>query len=198
GKLNFKKLDMYQINHIYRYLFARELIKREAIVGDFACGTGYGSNILSENAESVIGIDINKKVIDKIKKRYKKNRKVSFLSANLLDLDYKNKFDFIISFETIEHLEESNIKFLFNKFYKALKNGGVIIFSTPFMQEKTKEAIEMGFHLTFNINEEKIINWLKETNFKHQYFKYQNYETHKIEDNLSKKDFILTVAKKEE
>ncbi len=196
--INFKKLDIYQINHIHRYLFANRLIKKGYTIGDFACGTGYGSNILSENAEKVIGIDINKTVIDKIAKRYKKNKKITFLSKNLLDLDYKETFDLIVSFETIEHLEESKIIILFKNFYNSLKKGGFIIFSTPYMQEKTKEAIEMGFHLTFNINEQKINEWLIKSNFICQNILYQNYETHSISENLSKKDFIITIAKKEE
>lgn len=196
NNINFGKLDIYQKSHYKRYEFVKKIIDQGDVCGDFACGTGYGSVMLSEKASFVIGGDINKRVIDKIKKRYSKINNVSFVQTDLLKMDYDNKFDKIISFETIEHFKENDISNLFNIFSKALKVGGQLIFSVPYKQEKSDDAIKMGFHLTFDIDENIIEKWLNENNFSLSYFKYQNYEDHIIKDELINKDFIICVAVK--
>lgn len=196
NNLNFDDLDIYQKNHWKRYEFAKEIINSNEVCGDFACGTGYGSILLADKAKSVIGADFNAKVITAISNRYKDFENVSFLNEDLLKLNFKSEFDTIISFETLEHFKEDNIKDLLAIFYKALKTTGRLIFSTPYLQEQSDEAIKMGFHLTFYINEAKIKNWLNEAGFRIELIKYQNYDTHKIEDDLAKKEFIICVAEK--
>jgi cyclopropane fatty-acyl-phospholipid synthase-like methyltransferase len=121
---------------------------------------------------------------------------VEFIALNILDIPYENHFNKIISFETIEHLEEHNIPSVFSVFYKALKNGGKLIFSVPYMQEKSEDAIKLGFHKTFYIDETKILSWLKIAGFKNTNFKYQNYDTHEISSELDKKDFIICETNK--
>jgi 2-polyprenyl-3-methyl-5-hydroxy-6-metoxy-1,4-benzoquinol methylase len=197
GKNDFDGFDMFQKSHYRRYEYAKQFLNKTDIVGDFACGTGYGTSMLSENAtEKVIGIDINERVINKIKKRYEDNKKVEFLTLNILDLPYKNYFDEIVSFETIEHLEEQDIMHVFKRFFEALKPHAKMIFSTPYMQEKNEKTISKGFHKTFFIDEEKIIGWLKQTGFDLVSFRYQNYESHTVLENPEKKDFIVCIATK--
>lgn len=194
NKINKDKLDMYQKSHMSRYEYAVKLIENDYEVADLACGTGYGSVILSQKAKNVTGVDINSKVIEKITKRYKDIPNVKFLSSDILKIEFKQKFDYIVSFETVEHLPEKKIEKIFSIFNEALKSKGKLIFSVPYMQEKSEKAIKMGFHLTFDINEEKIKKWLKSNGFEIESFKYQNYDTHKIEDILDKKDFIICTA----
>lgn len=194
--LNFNKLDMYQKSHYRRYEFARDYISAGGICVDLACGTGYGSVMLAEKSEKVIGVDINSKVINEITKRYKNIKNVEFVNANLLDLQYSSFFNTIVSFETIEHLVEADIIKLLRIYHRALKPGGKIIFSTPYMQERSENATKLGFHLTFYIDEEKINNWLKAADFTIKCFKYQNYQTHFIQNILKHKDFIISVAQK--
>ncbi|AZB31068.1 class I SAM-dependent methyltransferase [Chryseobacterium balustinum] len=194
--LDISKLDLYQQNHVQRYLFAEKIIQQGCDCGDFACGTGYGSAILSKKANSVLGIDLNEKVISEIKKRYQNIQNVSFENKNLLEIDFKNKFDTIVSFETIEHFTEENILKLISLYHKALKNKGQLIFSVPYMQEESENAKKLGFHLTFEINENKISNWLSEIGFTVEKNYYQNYKTHTIHENLDDKEFIICIAKK--
>lgn len=194
--LNFDELDMYQKNHWKRYEFAKESINTNDVCGDFACGTGYGSVLLAEKAKSVTGADLNAKVITAITSRYKDYQNVCFLNEDLLKLKFTNEFDTIISFETLEHFKEKDIKDLLIIFYKAIKKNGKLIFSTPYMQEQSEAAVKAGFHLTFYINEEKIFNWLKEAGFNIESIQYQNYDTHQIVNCLEKKEFIVCVAQK--
>jgi len=196
GNVEFEKLDIYQKNHWKRYEFARQVVETGDVCGDFACGTGYGSILVSDKAKSVTGADLNSEVITKIQDRYKQHTNVAFLNANLLYLDFENYFDTIISFETLEHFDEANVRELLEIFNKALKKNGKLIFSTPYMQERSEEAVKMGFHLTFYINEEKIANWLQTAGFRMEIIKYQNYDTHILGDDLQKKEFIICVARK--
>ncbi|MBW3520802.1 class I SAM-dependent methyltransferase [Chryseobacterium sp. NKUCC03_KSP] len=196
SSLEISKLDIYQQNHIQRYLFAEKIIDKNLECGDFACGTGYGSVILSKKSKSVLGIDLNSKVIEEIKKRYQSIQNVSFENKNLLEIDFENKFDAIISFETIEHFTAENIQVLLKLYYKALKNNGQLIFSVPYMQEESENAKKLGFHLTFEINENKISNWLSETGFILEKNYYQNYKTHTIHEALDDKEFIICIARK--
>jgi len=194
--IDFKKLDIYQKSHYKRYEFAQTLLKVGDLCGDFACGTGYGTVMLSQKSSSVFGGDINGHVIKKIKKRYSKFNNINFIEVDLLKLNYDNKFDKIISFETIEHFEEKNIFNLFQIFNKNLKRGGQLIFSVPYMQERSENAVKMGFHLTFNIDENKIYKWLADSSFTVNFCKYQNYQSHLISNHLKRRDFIIYVATK--
>ena len=197
GKNNFDSFDMFQKSHYKRYEYAKQFIQLGDIVGDFACGTGYGTAMLSECSAKVIGLDINERVIKKIRERYKKNKKIQFELMNILDISYKDYFNKIISFETMEHLEEIDIIRVLKMFHDALKSHGMLIFSTPYMQEKNEKTISKGFHKTFFINEDKITGWLGQTGFELISFKYQNYESHTILDKMDKKDFIVSTVRKQ-
>ena len=42
------------------------------------------------------------------------------------------------------------------------------------MQEKSEDALKLGFHLTFYIDEQKITEWLSKAGFRVETIKYQN------------------------
>lgn len=195
-KMRYKTFDQYQKSHYHRYQFAKDHLSSSDLVGDFACGTGYGSMILAERCKKVTGVDLNREVVEFIQNRYRKQPKVEFIHSDLLDLQFENSFDKIISFETVEHLSEENIELLFEIYHKALKEGGKIIFSTPYNQEKSEIAIKMGFHLTFYILEDTVKNWLEKAGFELEQFYYQNYFAHDVVEQLDFKEFIITVARK--
>ena len=191
--LDYNNLDIYQKSHYKRYVFAKSLIQKDDYVADMACGTGYGTMLISENCKKIEGFDIDEITINEIKKRYEKASNVSFYSNNLLDVKEYNKYDRIISFETIEHFSPEEIKKLMKVFHSCLKNEGKLIFSTPYDQEQCIHS--MKFHRTFKIKEEhikKITNGLFDIDF----FMYQNYDNHELETHLPYKHFIICVATK--
>jgi 2-polyprenyl-3-methyl-5-hydroxy-6-metoxy-1,4-benzoquinol methylase len=195
-ELNITKLDIYQLSHYRRYEFACKTINANEACGDFACGTGYGTVMLSQKSQKVIGADINEKVIATITKRYQHIKNIQFIHANLLDLAFDNVFDNIISFETIEHFKEEDILELLKIYNKSLKPTGKLIMSTPYLQERDEAALKLGYHLTFYVNEDKINRWLTDSGFQLIEHQYQNYQTHIIQPQLEHKDFIITLAQK--
>lgn len=196
GTFNYENMDIYQKAHYQRYLFAKQYINNEDIVGDMACGTGYGSLMLGEKAKRVIAVDINKKIIDKISKKYNDFLNVKFLNQNLVFLHVnEGSLDKIVSFETLEHLDSKEIIKVLANFNHVLRTGGYLIFSTPFMQ-KSEDAVPMGFHKIFNINEDVLRKWFSEAGFKIRDFFYQNYHDFTIEKEKDIKDFIIGAAEK--
>lgn len=195
-KIDYNKFDFYQKNHFKRYEFAKTKVTPSDHVGDFACGTGYGTLLLASCVKEAVGVDIDSKIIKAISNKYIDIKNVKFINSNLLNLSFNNEFDKIISFETVEHLEEENIGPLFKVFNSALKPKGLLIFSVPYMQEACENALRLGHHKTFYINEEKIASWLLATKFKLKETYFQNYENHDVVKVLNTKDFILCVAQK--
>jgi 2-polyprenyl-3-methyl-5-hydroxy-6-metoxy-1,4-benzoquinol methylase len=198
SKPHYALMDMYQKSHYKRYVFARQFVRSGMACGDFACGSGYGSALLAETAGRVTGVDIKQHVIDTVAGRYAGLHNVEFVCRDLRTIAYDREFDLVVSFETIEHIAEQDVIGLFKNFSRALKDGGILIFSTPYLQKRTPEAVTMGFHLTFDIDEAKIVSWLEPTGLSPEKFFYQNYQMHDVVAALADKEFVICVARKTE
>ena len=191
--MNYNSFDIDQKSHYKRYELARTLVQEDFTVGDMACGSGYGSMMLSERCKEVHGVDIDATTIQEVNRRYGNESKVTFYNKNLLDIDFENKFDLITSFETVEHFEEGEIDKLMSNFHRALKPNGSLLFSTPYNQEKIPAS--MKWHRTFYITEEKI-NGLVKNYFKIEKTWYQDYHSHTPNEEGLIKHFIVCKATK--
>lgn len=195
-RINYEAFDIYQKAHFKRYLFALENVNTHETWGDFACGSAYGSAMLAEKVTQVIGADINERTVNTINKRYKHTHNLKLQKTDLRELSFNEKFDGIISFETLEHFSENDMQTVLQNFNKALKPNGKLIFSTPYMEERTPVKIKMGFHFTFDISEEKVQQWLSQNGFQLSHFLYQNYKDYNISQETAHKDFIIGIAQK--
>jgi len=114
--------------HAIRYLFASQFISSKTVL-DAACGSGYGSAILSESgATKVVGIDNSSEAIEYCEKNYK-NENLEFKKTNCEEITLDAEFDIAVSFETIEHLKNQD-NFL-AEIKRLLKDDGIFIVSTP-------------------------------------------------------------------
>ena len=112
--------------HLERYKFAKAFIKNKKVL-DIACGVGYGSEILKENAKEIYGGDISKEAIEFAKENYPG---INFSVMDATKIPFKdNSFDAIVSFETIEHFKE--YKQFIKEVERVLKKGGLFICSSP-------------------------------------------------------------------
>jgi SAM-dependent methyltransferase len=117
-----------QAQHQSRYEFAAGYTAGRRII-DVACGSGYGSAFLkSRGAESVTGIDVSEEAITYAKEHYAADG-VSFLLGDAGLLRDAGRADCIVSFETIEHLEDPGTFLSASR--DALGPGGLFIVSTP-------------------------------------------------------------------
>lgn len=113
--------------HINRYFWALGYAKDKSVI-DIACGTGYGSDILATKAKEVIGVDVDEQTIIDAKLKFHSNN-LSFVHSSIQEFTVDKKVDLIVSFETIEHIE--NGEELFNFAKNSLCKDGVFIVSTP-------------------------------------------------------------------
>ena len=65
------------IEHLHRYAVSKGICS-EKIVLDLASGEGYGSNLLSNYAKEVIGVDISAGAIKNAKQKYQKKKPFFF------------------------------------------------------------------------------------------------------------------------
>lgn len=150
--------------HFDRYDFAKKYLRSDFVVLDAACGTGYGSEILSKLVSKVVGLEISDHALDWARGHHQKTN-IEFKKANLnktMDLpsDY---FDAIISFETLEHVENQGN--MLSEFKRVLKPGGVLIISSPDREIITeKGGTDNKFHIN-ELSKKELVAILKQ-NFK--------------------------------
>ena len=101
---------------------------------DFGCGTGWLSNLLSKYG-NVTGIDLSEKAIELASQKYKDVHFVSFdASSKEFEKIKETKFDFIVSSEVIEHVQDQ--REYFANMMSLLKPDGFLILTTPNAQWK--------------------------------------------------------------
>jgi O-antigen biosynthesis protein len=157
------------LEHITRYMFASQFVSGKVVL-DIACGSGYGSDYLSKaGAKKIIGVDISEETIEYCKKNYPDNG-IEFLQGSVDKIPLADKsVDIIVSFETIEHVDEkAQLNFL-KEVKRVLRPEGIFVVSTPnsLIYPKGNE-----FHLK-ELNPEEFNNVLKK-NFKNVEMFYQD------------------------
>lgn len=137
------------------------LIKQYTIKGnllDIGCGTMTHSLILSENFESVTGVDSSKSMVDvamkKIKMLDKKNLQV--MHSEVEKLNFESEFNNVISmFNVVNHITSlKNLILFFESVHKSLTVGGTFIFdcwngvacTLDKPKEYSKKEIHDGYH----------------------------------------------------
>jgi O-antigen biosynthesis protein len=125
------------LEHYHRYCLASRFVDKKRVL-DIACGEGYGSAFLAKWANEVVGIDSDSATIDHAREKYSSMRNLSFEVGNCCDIrETQGKFDAIVSFETIEHLERNDQSKFLENVRRSLKPDGLFIVSSPEREEYT-------------------------------------------------------------
>ncbi|MUG89181.1 glycosyltransferase [Paenibacillus timonensis] len=163
-----------EIEHLQRYEMLREIVKGKRVL-DAACGEGYGSFILSQHAFSVTGIDVSSESIANAQSKYK-NIQLDYIVASIERLPFDDgSFDIVVSFETLEHVDEAIQQRFMSEVRRVLSPDGALIISTP---NKKYYSDLSDYHNEFHIKE------LYKDEFKqllHQYFKHVNLLSQRFE-----------------
>lgn len=123
-----------KLEHCGRYLWATDCLSKVGSnrVLDVACATGYGTKMLAEKLEDVIGVDKNMECLDYARKC----NNGSNIEYRCVDLEKESvrkyvsdSFDAVVCFETLEHLIEPEK--LLKDIYKLLVNEGCLLVSVP-------------------------------------------------------------------
>ncbi len=143
----FPKRFIYNVDthhrHFYRYLHALELLGRlglEEYWLDCACGSGYGTRLLSDFCTSIKGYDINREVVEYANKNYG-GENCTFTHQMPTE-----SADVIFCIETIEHMKREEAPLFLNNLGNLLGTGAELVVSTPLVLKSTSETTNR-FHL---------------------------------------------------
>lgn len=124
------------LNERVRELIYSFKLKKSMNVLEIGCGRGEMSLNIGKKVSSVIGIDYSRSAIqiaNKIRKRYslgiRKKVKFKVMRADALNFPDKS-FDLIVIIDTIDHLNNVELKKTFKEVLRVLSPHGVIIIKT--------------------------------------------------------------------
>src|SRR6185312_2151351 len=110
---------------VYEWIGARVIGKR---VLDMACGEGYGSEVLSRSAASVLGVDANPEAFEHARLRYVRSN-LRF-ERGMVELHGEaGAYDAVVFLQTIEHVHDP--VGVLEHFRSLLAPGGTAYVSTP-------------------------------------------------------------------
>jgi SAM-dependent methyltransferase len=110
---------------VYEWIGARVAGRR---VIDMACGEGYGSEVLSRSAASVLGVDGNPEAFEHARRRYQRQN-LTFERGAVEWYGEAGSFDVVVFLQTIEHVADPRA--VLEHFQRLLAPGGVAYVSTP-------------------------------------------------------------------
>jgi 2-polyprenyl-3-methyl-5-hydroxy-6-metoxy-1,4-benzoquinol methylase len=108
---------------VYEWIGARTIGKR---VVDMACGEGYGTEVLSRSAASVVGVDANPEAHEHARLRYV--RQNLRYERDLVET-FSEECDAVVFLQTIEHVQ--NPGEILEHYKAMLAPGGIAYVSTP-------------------------------------------------------------------
>ncbi len=159
-----------------RALHLRRAIKHyitpNAKIMDAGCDTGKDAIYLSAKYPDtqITALDISPKAIDEANNRLAKTKRknVSFSVADLLNIDYSEKFDIIYSIDVLEHI--GDIDKCLKNFYKALKPNGKLIIHVPCPNQKRHfkrfEKIEHPQHVHVGFTAQELADIIQSKGFR--------------------------------
>ncbi|MDD4778690.1 MAG: methyltransferase domain-containing protein [Fermentimonas sp.] len=128
---------------ITKYKLAIDYLHAQHNVLDVACAYGVGTNLLAEHCQTITGVDLSESAIKQARDNIKRDN-VSFLLGDATALDFisDNMFDRVVSFDTIEHIEQDRA--FIKEIKRVLKPEGLFILGTP---RKVGEHVINPYHV---------------------------------------------------
>lgn len=147
GNFNFQEsaLRLRDFSYIIELLKLDEEKKFSLL--DLGCGSGWTSIMLAKLGLEVTGTDIAPEMIKIAKENAKKeNLKINFLVLDSEKINFKEKFDRVLSYDTLHHVP--NDQRVLKNAYRGLKKGGLILIVEPSYKhgvDKEAQAIAARF-----------------------------------------------------
>ncbi|GAB4002732.1 hypothetical protein GCM10028807_61920 [Spirosoma daeguense] len=110
---------------LFPYVEAANMVSGKVL--EIGCGWGRGLELLTKAAKHYTGIDKNTELINALGKAYPN---ATFIAANIPPLSglADNTFDFIVTFQVIEHIENDDL--FIKEAHRVLKPGGKLLLTT--------------------------------------------------------------------
>ncbi len=115
---------------LFPYTEAAKLVRGNLL--EIGCGWGRGLQLLTQAADHYTGIDKNAELITSLQHEYPQS---AFIQANIPPLSGAdgtplpdNSFDFVVTFQVIEHIENDDL--FIKEAHRVLKPGGKLLLTT--------------------------------------------------------------------
>jgi SAM-dependent methyltransferase len=128
--------------HWHRYSYALPFVEGKCVL-DVASGEGYGSAFLAAHARLVYGVDISEEAVQHARRSYSRDN-LHYIQggAEAIPIPGEHCFDVIVSFETIEHLDQEGQDRFAAEVGRLLKPDGVLLVSTPNRATYSKDGVQ--------------------------------------------------------
>lgn len=127
--------------------------KKNPSVLEIGCGDGRDAKEIVKHTLNYMGIDISEAMV-KIAKEYVPEGK--FEVADIETFKFPKNIDIIISFASLLHSDEQNIKSILERAYYSLNNEGIFYISLKFGEGKETKTDEFGRRTYYYHTPEKI------------------------------------------
>jgi len=114
-----------------RYKFAAKMLEGKDDVLEIGCGDAFGIPIVAQGVKSVLGIDVDDRLIADNSIRLKSIKNIKFQKNNICEGCPNRVFDAAYSIDVIEHLDAGLEKSFMDNTVKCLTENGVYICGTP-------------------------------------------------------------------
>lgn len=149
--------DELAMEHLHRYAAAADFVQGKSVL-DIASGEGYGSYILSQVAENVIGVDVDPKAVAHATVRYQ-NKNLAYKDGSCNSIPCEDaSIDVVVSFETLEHISEHDA--FMAEVKRVLKADGVLLLSTPNIDEYNALRDETNPYHVKELNRKEFVELL--------------------------------------
>lgn len=123
-----ENFDYDKARHLAAYLYAAALGPGKSVL-DAGCGEGFGTQMLADVAERVVGLDYSHEAIEFCRQAWQKPN-LTFLRADLTKPEkISGTFDLVLNFQVLEHIEDE-VPFL-EALRARLAAGGTLLLTTP-------------------------------------------------------------------
>jgi len=135
------------LRHVFAYKYAKTLLANRHSVVEIGCGEGYGTRVLSETCERVVGFDVSEEAVNHANSKYSNDRcEFRLYDGSRLPVA-DGDFDAAVSFQVIEHVH-ADANFV-REAYRVIKDNGLLIVTTPNRLHRLKAGQKPwnGYHV---------------------------------------------------
>lgn len=147
-----------------RYKFCAKMLEGKKDRLEIGCGDAFGVPIMAQDAEYVLGIDVDDRLVEGNTRRLQRLRNIEFKNIDITEGVPDRKFDGVYSVDVIEHLDAPIEKAFMENSVGCLKKDGVYILGTPNITAD-KYATERSRIQHINLKSHKTLRSLLEKYF---------------------------------
>ncbi len=114
-----------------RYKFCAKILDDKKNILEVGCGDSFGIPIVAQGKDSVLGIDVDDRLLEGDKKRLEKIKNIRFENCNICERSPEGLFDGAYSIDVIEHLDKNLDDSFVKNVCDVLTEDGIYIIGTP-------------------------------------------------------------------